>query len=199
MLTIDKDKRMACPGNSLIMRWRVLRASVKVTRRAQVAALATFLAPFATPAFGQVVNYYSGTDSAGYEVEVYTTAGPQGEVIYGFGLTGDSFCNGVQTPGAILGGNTDGSVYYPIIDNRATFSELRPDFFISADIRFIGGDKIEGSSVYEQATYTGSSFPPTNADTSACTTRELTFIATYVGSLAMSAVPSTFSAHAGRR
>ena len=186
---------MACSANTLSARPRRL-AALEAVRRFRLVALTIAFAPLATSAFGQTVNYYSGTDSAGFAVGIYTVATPQGEEIDTFGLTGHRYCNGVLVPETILGGNTDGTVLYPVVDGRATFSELRPDFFISADIRFLADGKVSGSAVFNQATYTGTNFPPLDSDASSCTTKTLTFTASYVGSTTLtkpsaSSPPST--------
>ncbi len=142
---------------------------------------APLLTLLAGPAMATTVYYYSGTDSAGYEVDIYTTPNGQGTAIYNMGLTGNRYCNRILVPGAILGGNTDGNQLHQIIDGHVTFSELRPDYFISADLH-VSDKKIKGSATFKQAIYTGSDFPPKDRDSAACTTKKLTFTAAYVTS-----------------
>ena len=141
-------------------------------------------------AAGQTVSYYAGKNSVGGDVEVYTVEQGQPPLVQSIGFSGKQHCDGALFPGE-FGGNTDGTELYPIIDGRATFSELRPDFYIAADMMFVGTKRIEGTVVYKRAAYTGPDFPPTDRDTAACTTGKLTFTATYVGSLVLTgAAPS---------
>ena len=135
-------------------------------------------------AAGQTVSYYAGKNSAGGDVEVYTIEEGQAPFVQSIGLSGKQHCDGALFPGE-FGGNTDGTELYPIIDGRATFSELRPDFYIAADMTFVGTKKVEGTVVYKRAAYTGPDFPPTDYDTAACTTGKLTFTATFVGSVVL--------------
>ena len=159
---------------------------------------ALLVALAATQASAQTVDVYSGTDSAGSEVNISVVEATPVNQIYYFGLGGNRYCDGVLDPGALFGGNTDGTEPYPVIDGRSTFSELRPDFFIQADIRFLGKGRVTGTAVFKQAVYTGSSFPPGDRDTSACTTRQLTFTASYVGSTTLSELSAVRSRRQGR-
>ena len=164
------------------------------TRAKCQAALRSGLAVFAltaalTPASAQMVSYYAGKDSAGGDAEIFTVPTGAGSSILSVEFSGKQHCDGVLTPGRELGGNTDGTELYPIIDGRATFSELRPDFFIAADIIFSGNGngngngngKVKGTLLFKQATYTGPNFPPKDRDAAACTTGKLTFTAKFVG------------------
>ena len=174
---------MACSRVQIVRLRDAIAKSCEAHRvgLASVAAALAF-ASAAPCASAQIVNYYAGTDSAGGQVGVYTTAAGQGSVIYDVEFSGNEHCDGILYPDNDFGGNTDRTEYYPIIDGRATFSELRPDFFIAADIFFVGGGKVKGTLVFKQAVYTGPDFPPKNRDAASCTTGKLTFTATYVGS-----------------
>ena len=165
---------------SLLYSWNKLpfRRSLPIFLAASVSTL------LATQAFAQTVNYYSGTDSAGYEVDVYTTPFGQGTAIYSLGITGNKYCNGILIPGVILGGTTDGTELHQIVDGRSSFSELRPDYYLAADLR-VSAKKVQGSATFKQATYTGPDFPPRDRDSTACTTKKLTFTATYIGSVTL--------------
>ena len=138
-------------------------------------------------ASAQMVSYYAGKDSAGGDAEVFTVPTGAGSSILSVEFSGKQHCHGVLNPGVELGGNTDGTELYPIIDGRATFSELRPDFFIAADIVFLGDGKgkVKGTLLFKQATFTGPDFPPKDRDAAACTTGKLTFTADYVGTEAL--------------
>lgn len=180
---------MTCASNSLSAALGRLPISVKVSSCLRVAGLAIAFSPIATPVLAAVVNVYTGTDTAGMGVQVSTIDTQQGPLIYYFSFGGNRRCNNVPIAGATLGGNTDGTQYYPVIDGRATFSELRPDFFIAADIRFLEKGKVTGSAVFKQAIYTGADFPPKDRDVSSCTTGKLNFTAVYSYSLSTLAIP----------
>ena len=153
----------------------------------------------ATHASAQTVDSYSGTDSAGSEVDIAVIEAKPVDLIYYFGLGGNRYCDGILDPGASFGGNIDGTELYQVIDGRATFSELRPDFFIQADIRFLGKGRVIGTALFKQAVYTGQNFPPADRDTSACTTKQLTFTAKYIGSITLSKALAASSRRAGEQ
>ena len=114
--------------------------------------------------------------------EIYTYVTAQGTEVYGFGMDGRRYCNGALVPNATLGGNLDGTVLYPVLDGRATFTQSRPDFFIAADMTFGANGQVSGTAVFQQAIYTRGHFPPNDGDSDSCTTTPLTFTASFVGS-----------------
>ncbi len=179
-----------------ITRHRNPKSPVRYRRR--LAAFVLLACGWTTrPAASQTVSYYSGSNSAGGDVEVYTIGEGQPPVVQSIGFSGKQHCDGALFPGE-FGGNTDGTELYPIIDGRATFSELRPDFYIAADMVFTGTMKVEGTVVYKRAAFTGPDFPPTDRDTAACTTGKLTFTATYVGSVILTRAAASARAHPAR-
>ena len=166
------------------------KPGVATAARVALASLLPLALSLTVSASAQTIDSYSGTDSAGSEVDISVVEASPVNLIYYFGFGGDRYCDGALVPGALFGGNIDGTELYPVIDGRATFSELRPDFFIQADIRFHGQGVVTGTALFKQAIYTGSDFPPSDRDASACTTKQVTFTAKYVGSTTLSEKPA---------
>ena len=171
---------MPRPANSVATRRRDLAAPIRNTRAVAIGAAMLGLAT--TPAVALTANYYAGTDTAGMSVQIYTYVTPPGTEVYGFGMDGRRYCNGALVPNATLGGNLDGTVLYPVLDGRATFTQSRPDFFIAADMTFGANGQVSGTAVFQQAIYTRGHFPPNDGDSDSCTTTPLTFTASFVGS-----------------